>query len=131
MIKALKVSMIVYGVLGILFGLAYVLIPQQLGAMFGFEQGPEYVAALWASLGMSLIAASVFLIAAARDPLRHIYWVKFAILFAILMEIAELYSFIRGYVDFGQAGMGIILDAIFLVSFLAFYPWRAARSSGE
>ena len=128
MLKALKVTMIVYGALGILFGLAYIFIPLELGDMFGYEQGPEYVAAFLAVLGVSFIAPCVFLIAAARDPLRHIYWVKFAILFAILMAVIELYSFIRGYLDFSQAGMGIILHAVFAVAFLVLYPWRAARS---
>ena len=127
MLKALKVTMIVYGVIGILFGLAYIFVPRQLGAIFGFEQGPEYVSAFLATLGVSFIAPCVFLIAAARDPLRHIYWVKFAILFAILMAVIELYSVIRGYLDFGQAGMGIILHAVFAAAFLVFYPWRAAR----
>ena len=31
MLKALKVTMIVWGILGILFGLAFIFIPQQLG----------------------------------------------------------------------------------------------------
>ena len=128
MIRALKVTMIVYGVVGILFGLAYILFPQQLREMFGYEQRPEYVLPVLASLGFCFIAAGVFLIAAARDPLRHIYWVKYAILFAILMVVADLYSVIQGYVDFGQAVYGIIIHAIFAVALLAFYPWRAARS---
>jgi len=38
MIKPLKVTMIVYAIVGILFGLAYIFVPRQLGAMFGFEQ---------------------------------------------------------------------------------------------
>ena len=45
MIKALKVVMIVYAVIGILFGLAYIFVPRQLGAMFGFEEGPAHGAA--------------------------------------------------------------------------------------
>jgi hypothetical protein len=126
MIKALKVSMIVYGVIGILFGLAYIFVPRQLGAMFGHEQGPEYVAALCASLGACFIAVSVFLIAAARDPLLHIYWVKFAILFAILEAVVEIYSVIMGHLDLGQAATAIVLHAVFAVALLAFYPWRAA-----
>ena len=129
MIRALKVSMIIYGVLGILFGLAYIIVPHQLGAMFGYEQGPGYIDAFLLFLAVCFISASVFLIAAARDPLRHIYWVKYAILFATLMAVAELYSVIRGYLDFGQAGMGIILHAVFAAAFLAFYPWRVARTS--
>jgi len=129
MIRALKVTLIVYGVLGILFGLAFIFIPRELGDMFGYAEGPEYVASFLASLGVCLIAPSVFLVAAARDPLRHIYWVKFAILWAILLAVIDLYSVIQGYIDFGQAVTGIILQAIFAAAFLIFYPWRAARSS--
>ncbi len=129
MIKALKVTMIVWGIIGILYGLAYVFIPNQYGDMFGFEKTPEYVLGLIASLGGCFIAVAVFIIAAARDPLRNISWVKFAILFSVLNLVTESYSVIRGYVDFAQAGMGIILYAIFAAAFLVFYPWRRASGS--
>ena len=131
MLKALKVTMIVRGVVGILFGLAFIFIPKALGEMFGYatEGGPEYILSFLASLGVFMISVAIFLIAAARDPLRHIYWVKLAILIAILMVVAELYSVIQGYIDFSQAGMGIILNAVFAVAFLVFYPWRAGSIS--
>ena len=126
MLKALKVTMIVYGVETILLGLAFIFIPRQFGEMMGYPaEWPEYLLFVLAGLGVCLIAPSVFLIAAARDPIRHIYWVKFAILWAILIVVFDLYSvIIQGYVDFGKAGMGIILNAVFLVAFLVFYPWR-------
>ena len=127
MIKALKVTMIVWGIIGILYGLVYILAPTQYSDMFGFEKGPEYVLGLVASLGGCFIAGSVFVIAAARDPLRNISWVKFAILFNFIGLVIGLYSVIRGYVDFAQAGTGIILYAIFAVAFLALYPYRAAH----
>ena len=98
--------------------------------MFGYEQGPAYIAAMEVTLGMCFIAACIFLIAAARDPLRYISWVKFAILFAILMLVGDLYSIIRGYIDFSHAGTGITLNAIFAAALLAFYPWRAV-SGGQ
>jgi len=129
MIKALKVVLIVYGVMGILFGLAFIFVPYELGDILGFEHGSDYVPYFLAALGGCFIAPSVFIIAAARDPLRHISWVKFAILWSVLCLVTGLYSVIQGYVDFGQAGMGIIIDAVFAAAFLVFYPWRAARSS--
>lgn len=129
MIKSLKVTLIVYGVVEILFGLGFVFFLQEIGEMFGFEKGPDYQSYYGVLLGLTLIAVSVFLIAAARDPLRHISWVKFAILWAIIGVIAGVYSIILGYVDFGQAGMGIIWDAVVAVALLIFYPWRAARVS--
>ena len=128
MIKALKVTMIVYAAVGILFGLAYIFIPRQLGAMFGHEAGPAFVAALAAALGVSFVSACVFLIIAARDPLKHILWVKYVIVFAILSLAAQLYSVILGNIILGQALTPIIIHAVFAAALLVFYPWRAARS---
>ncbi len=130
MIKPLKVAMIVYAVIGILFGLAYIFVPRQIGAMFGFEEGPAHVAAMAAALGASWVAACIFLIIAARDPIKHILFVKYAIVFAILSFAAELYSVIMGYMDFGDRGavIGVTVHAVFAVALLIFYPWRVARS---
>ena len=128
MIKPLKVTMIVYAVIGILFGLAYIFVPRQLAAMFGHEAMPALAAALAAALGASFVSACIFLIIAARDPLKHILWVKYAIVFAILMLAAELYSLILGYSDLSQAGTGIIIHAVFAAALVAFYPWRTAQS---
>jgi hypothetical protein len=129
MLNALRVTMIVWGILGILFGLAYIFAPGLLGAMTGYEQGPSYIFYMLAIIAVSFISISVFIIIASRAPLQHINWVKFAILYCVLGVVIGLYSLLRGYVDFSQAGLGIIIDAVFAVAFLAFYPWRAARSS--
>ena len=129
MLKALKVTMVVWAVLHIILGLAFIFVPQQLGEMFGYStEGPEYILSFLASLGVGMIAPSVYLIAAARDPLRHIYWVKFDILWIALSLVVELYSEIQGDISFGQVAMDIILFAVFLVAFLVFYPWRRAPS---
>ena len=71
MIKPLKVTMVVYAVLVILFGLAYMLVPRQLSAMLGHEVGSS-VDALFVYLGASFISPCVFLIIVARDPLKYI-----------------------------------------------------------
>ena len=129
MLKALKVTLIVFGVVEILFGLIFTFFIQEFGAMLGFDKGPDWVLYVGALLGLTLIPVSVFLIAAARDPLRHINWVKFAIIWSIAGVIAGLYAVIRNYVDFSQAGMGIIWDAVVTVVLLIFYPWRKAPAN--
>ena len=127
MLKALKVTMIIWAVLHIVLGLAFILVPEQLGEMFGYStEGPEYMLSFLASLGVCMIAPAVFVIIAAKDPIKHILWVKFAILAAALGLVIELYSVIQGYITFSQAAMGIILPAIFTAAFLVFYPWRRA-----
>ena len=125
MLKALKVTMIVWGVFHIILGLAFIFVPEELGEMFGYtEEGPEYMLSFLASLGVGMIAPGVFVIVAARDPVKHILWVKFAILCAVLTLVVELYSVIQGYVTFDQAMMSIILPAVFAAALLVFYPWR-------
>jgi len=129
MIRALKVAMVVWGVIGILFGLAFVFAPEQLGNMLSYEKGPAYIPYFLGALGISYIAGSFFLILAAQDPIRHINWVKYAISWNLLSIVVGLYSISRGFVVFEQAGMGIILDAVFAVIFLILYPWRLGRVS--
>ena len=129
MIRGLKIALIVYGVIGILLGLALLVAPYQVASMFGFGEIADYVPYYMALLGISFIAPSFWLIVAGRDPLRHITWVKFAILWSILGLVAGLYSIAKGAVDFSQAGPGIIIDAVFAVAFLVLYPYRATRSS--
>ena len=127
MLKALKVTMIVWAVIGILFGLAFIFIPYQLGDMLGFEHGPVSTLYLLGMLGVLMIASSVFIVTAARDPLRHILWVKFAILMCLLNLAIALYSLVQGFVNFSQVGMDIIMFAVFATAFLTLYPYHAAR----
>jgi hypothetical protein len=127
MIKALRVVMIVFGVVEFLFGLGFLFFLPQWSAMLGFEEGPAYIQYMGALLGLTLIVVSIFLIAASRDLLKHIYWVKFAIWWAVSGVLAGVYSMIIGYVHFSQAGMGIIWDGVVAVALLIFYPWHGVK----
>lgn len=128
MIKGLKATLIIFGVVEIIFGLGFTFFMQEMSLMLGFSKGPDHLMYIGALLGLTLIAVSVFLIAAARDPLQHISWVKFALLWAITGVIAGLYAVLKNYVDFSQAAMGIIWDAAVTVALLIFYPWRPPSS---
>ena len=128
MIRALKVVLVLWGAIHILLGLALIVVPYQAAGMFGFGEIADYVPYIMGLWGACFIASSVWVIAAGRDPLRHISWVKFAILWSILSVVVGLYSIVRGAADFSQVGPGIITDAVFAVAFLVFYPYRAARS---
>ena len=126
MIRALKIALIVFGVLEIILGVSLAIFPEQAAAMVGVSNPPGYLIYTLISFGLCLIAPSVYLIIIARNPLRHIYWVKFAILWCIFGAVGGLYAVLRGAVDFNQAGMQIIMDAVFAVVFLALYPYKAA-----
>ena len=129
MIKALKVVMIVIGVIMILLGLNCVFNPEGMGKMHGFTESIGIVNWLAGVLGANFIAIGVWLIAAGRDPLRNIYIVKLVITLSILLLVFNLYSVSQGYLGFSAVLPHIILDVIFAVALLICYPWRAARIS--
>jgi hypothetical protein len=127
MIKALKLTMALYAVSGILLGLAFIAIPRQLGTILGYESGPTFIAALTAMLGASFVSACIFLLIAARDPIKHLLWVKYAILFAILSLFAPLYSVLLGNITIVQALVPIITHTVFGIALLTFYPWHMVQ----
>jgi hypothetical protein len=128
MIKGLKAVMIVWGVIHVLLGLVFIFFPVQFAPMMGFgklDNSSIYMAAL---CGLTFLSAGVWLIIAARDPLRNIMWVNFAILWASLGVVVQLFLAGTGTISFAQAAYGTIQDFVFAVLFLVFYPYRAART---
>ncbi|HEX8873661.1 MAG TPA: hypothetical protein VF780_03460 [Nitrosospira sp.] len=129
MIKGLKISMIAWAVIGFLYALVFILFPNQLLGMFGVSPVPNYVQFFMVLLGNAYILSGIFVILAARDPLKHILWVQLAMAWAVLDLVASLVFIIRGNLTFLQAGNAVIVDIIILAAFLIFYPWRKSHSS--
>ncbi len=129
MLKALSIVMIVFGAIGILFGLSDIIAPEQGAKLFGFGEAPDYVRWIAAMAGASYVAAGSWVIVAARNPIRHILWVKYLITKSLLFTVVTAYTLIRGYVSFSQVGALLILFAVFAVLFLVFYPWRVKEST--
>ena len=129
MIKALKVTMIIWGTIAILAGLQYIIFPEQAAERAGFGQIADYVRWFNAFSGAIFISCGVWVIVASRDPIRHINWVKFEITKTLLVLAVTVYSIIQGYVHFSQIGPILVLFAVFAVAFLALYPWRVKAST--
>jgi hypothetical protein len=125
-LKALKILIIIWSAIGILFGLGMVFMPEQMGAMQGYatEGVASYIPYLLASIGVFMIVSSSFIIAGVcRDILRNILWVQFAIAGAIFSVAVAVYSMLMGFVTFQQVMLGIIIDGAFFIAFMALYPW--------
>jgi hypothetical protein len=131
MIKALRVVIIIWAITGILFGLGFILAPEQMDKMVGFEGAPAYVPYFLGLLGVIYVVTSVFVVIAARDPLNNIRWIQMAIAWTVLDALIALYYIIRGNVTFSQAGFVIIFDVIFLIAFLVLYPRRVVTRENQ
>ena len=127
MIKALKIVMIVCGVLVVLSGLALIVMPDQMPEYTVLGENAGQVKWIVGLLGAIWVAAGAWLIIASRDPIRHINWVKFVITWFIIAFLAGISSIIQGNVEFSQVTVSTLFDGIFAVVFLALYPWRAAK----
>ncbi len=126
MTGALKVVMIVYGVVLVIMGLMNMTMHDLVSGLYGIGQMPGFVLWMGSIIGALLLSIGVWVIVAGRDPLRNIYLVKLIITKAILGVVVTVYAILVGYVEFSQVGGIIILDAVFAVALLALYPWRAA-----
>jgi len=131
MLKALKIAMAAYGIGGALFGLLYLLAPQQAIVMQSPEGGTTpFLIATKMALGAGILGAGFFSALAARDPIRNIHWLRFGIVNAALFLAVALYSGFVLYEDVSQAMVGIVLHGGFGIALLALYPRGAtARRS--
>jgi hypothetical protein len=127
--NALKMTMTVYGAVGTLFGLWYIILPRQAIEI----QSPNgvvtaYLVGTKMALGASILAVGIFLMIAARDPAKNILWAKFAVVFATLFLAVALYSGFLLYGDVSVALVGIIIHGVAAAALLAFYPWSGRRT---
>ena len=129
MVKALKVVMIVYGVVLILLGLASIIMPDKGAELTGFGEIADYTKWYMAVLGAGFIAAGIWIIVAGRNPLRNIIWVKYVITLPILLLVTNIYSIFKGYVDFGQVSAHIVGDIVFAILFLIFTPGASKKAA--
>ncbi len=128
MTRPLKVAMATYGAIGVLYGLSYLVIPEQLSTLQGAEDVSDFLIAIEMALGASVLAVGTFVVIAARDPIRHILWVQFAIVFALLFLSTAVYSGLALFTEFSQALVGVILHGVFAALLLFLYPRRTQRS---
>jgi len=129
MVRALRVVLIIYGVILLAMGLGGIILPEQVIELFGIGEVTDDIMYLSVIISTFSISIGIWLIIAGRDPLGNIYWVKFAITKVLLFVVVEVYLIIQGYVDFSQVGMAIITTAVFTAALLVFYPWRKTTSS--
>ena len=122
--RNLKVALVLFGAIHIAQGLILLVAPDWAAENFGFEELASYVPYFLAIIGGTYIAAGVWFAMTGLDPLRNINGVRFAVLWAGLLLVIPLYSLWQGYVDFDQIWFGVVLNAIFAVAFLGFYPYR-------
>lgn len=122
MVRMLKTTMTLYGLGNGVFGVLYLVAPDELASMQGAETTSAYLTSTKMALGAGLAVAGAFILIAARDPVRRVLWVKFAIALAVFFSAVAWYSGLVLFDDFGQASAGVIIHGAFALLLLALYP---------
>ncbi len=131
--RGLKITMGVFGAILVLEGVLDLALPMERAVGLGLGQCASHAQLAMAVLGATWVVAGGWTIAAARNPARHIGWVKFALTLSLALGVALSVQALRGYVAFGQVASDIGFDALFVGLFIAFFPRRARgeHSSSE
>ncbi len=120
----LKIALVIYGAIYITQGIILLIAPDRMADLYGFGAVNDQMSYLMAITGSAFIAAGVWFAMTFLDPIRNINSVRFAILWASLLLITPLYALWQGYVEADHIWFGVVLNAIFAIAFLVFYPRR-------
>lgn len=126
--RGLKVTLVVFGAILCIEGILDIALPVQRAAGMGLGQCASQARLPMAILGATWLVAGGWTIAAARDPLRNLNSVKFALTLPLALLLALAGAALRGDVAFRQVAIDIGFDALFLALFIVFFP-RGERAS--
>lgn len=126
--RKLKITMTVFGAILALEGILDVALPIERAAGMGLGTCAQQAVLPVIVLGATWFVLGAWLIVAARDPSRHLSWVKFAISLPLALMLGLGLVALRGAVAVRQIALELALNALFVVLLLAFYPReRASR----
>lgn len=115
----LHISMATYGVLASVSGLFTMLFPGPLIALGGGAGNNTFLLGSWgwltALIGLGILQAS-------RDPIRHILWLRIALVSFAVGGAYDLFHLLVGTVGLGAIATDLIAYAIFGSLFLFFFP---------
>ncbi len=126
--RLLSILLVVYGIILALSGLAEVFMSKYVVDLIEPGTMNNSLRITAGLFGAVLISVGVWLVAAARDPYKHLSFVKLAITVCALNIVIAIYLIARDYAGFGGFVLTyIVVDLVFLIAFLLAYPWRVSR----
>jgi hypothetical protein len=124
----LKIAMILYGAINIAEGILMWFVP---GSIVSRMFGVDYVASeyhffgyVFVLLGAASLTAGLLMIVAGLKPLANVNVIRFSILWSALVLLGQIYSLGAQYITWGDVLVPVVLNFIFLLGMVIFYPWR-------
>ena len=121
-LRKLKITLILLGGVLLVEGGLDVAMPAHRAAGIGLARCGSDARFALAILGATWIALGGWIVAAARDPLRHLNCVKLAITLPLVLSAALIASVLRGDAAFREVAGEIAFNALFATLLVLFLP---------
>jgi len=122
-VTILKPTLVVIGIMQLVLGVAF-LVPGLFASTVGLETAPGWVDWLFAMFGARALGFAYGMFLAARNPGRHVAWIRAMIGIQAIDWIATLAYLIAGAVTIAQVTTAAFLPVIF-IAILSRYSLQA------
>ena len=126
--KVLTLTLRLIGVVQIVLGLIFILIPEQFAQVSNLETVPPWVLWVFTMMGARFIGYGIGMFVTARNPAHNILWIDTMILIQIVDWIGTILYLLRGVVTLSQVSTAAFLPVIF-VGVLLYYRLTALKQS--
>lgn len=128
--RPLRITLTIIGTVQLVLGFLF-LVPDLGAALLGLDPAPPG----WASWLLVMLAARFLgygagLLAAARDPQRHLAWVDTMIVVQVIDWVATIAFLYSGGVSLSQVGTAAFLPVVFTAALLWWHPRRLRTAGG-
>ena len=120
--RPLQITLVFIGVVQMVLGLAFALVPTQFSAMLGLAAAPTWVYWMFAMFSARAFGFAYGMFLAARDPIKHVAWIRAMIGVQAIDWLATTYYVLTGAVTLAQVTTASFLPIIFIALLVGFYP---------
>lgn len=128
--RPLRVTLIIIGVVQLLFGLPFVVAPGLYSVVLHLSSAPAWTHWFFVMAGARFFALGYGMFLAARDPIRHVAWINAMIAVQAFDWLGTMYAILTGAISLAQAVDAPYLPLIFIAALLIWYP-RASSKVGS
>jgi len=120
--RLLRSTLAVIGVVQLMFGLIFILVPGQFATFFNLPSAPDWVNWLFAMMGARFAGYAVGMFLAYRDPQRHRSWIPIMIGIQAVDWLATIFYLLNGTVTLAQVATAPFLPLLFIVVLVWRFP---------
>lgn len=112
--RPLRVTLYVIAFFQFVLGAAFLAAPGGTAQVLGLPTAPAWTAWLFAMMAARFLGYGVGMVAAARDPRRHLLWIDTMIAIQVIDWLATIGYLARGDVTLGQVTTAAVLPVLFV-----------------